>query len=137
MTFTVSYHFKSTVFPTFGCDKCRFGFKGKEKDDEIDGVFCSKLDFGAKIYDSRLGRWMSPDPFSSKFASHSPYNFVENSPLWKKDLKGDSTIYYYQGVIVWISYDQLPNAVVYFSYIEEKTFYDKNEMFSNNKNNYG
>ncbi|MEI6765621.1 MAG: hypothetical protein WCM76_08265 [Bacteroidota bacterium] len=37
----------------------RFGFNGQEKDDEITGVTGSDYDFGARIYDARVGRWMS------------------------------------------------------------------------------
>jgi RHS repeat-associated protein len=44
----------------------RFTFNGMEKDDEVKGVGNS-LDFGARIYDSRLGRWLSVDPLSYKF----------------------------------------------------------------------
>jgi len=35
----------------------RYGFNGKEKDDEVKGSGNS-LDFGARMYDSRLGRWI-------------------------------------------------------------------------------
>ena len=38
----------------------RFGFNGKENDNEVKGAGNS-VDFGARIYDSRLGRWMSVD----------------------------------------------------------------------------
>ena len=48
----------------------RFSFNGKEKDDEVKGIGNS-LDFGARIYDSRLGRWMSLDPMQSKYPSLS------------------------------------------------------------------
>ena len=36
-------------------------------------------------------RWYSPDPLSEKFASYSPYNFVENNPISKVDPTGAST----------------------------------------------
>jgi len=56
------------------------GFNGMRKDDEISGVGNS-LDFGARIYDSRLGRWLSLDPLQSKYPSLSSYCFAANNPI--------------------------------------------------------
>lgn len=58
----------------------RFGFNGMQRDDEIKGPGNS-LDFGARMYDSRLGRWMSVDPLAGKYPDLSPFNFVSNNPL--------------------------------------------------------
>ena len=69
----------------------RFGFNGKENDNEIKGIGNS-LDFGARIYDSRLGRWLSLDPLQAKFPSISPYVFSNNSPLLFNDLDGKEPI---------------------------------------------
>lgn len=68
-------------------DEYRYGFNGMEKDDEVKGAGNS-LDFGARIYDSRLGRWSSVDPLQFKFPGLSPYNFVANSPLQYIDPDG-------------------------------------------------
>jgi RHS repeat-associated protein len=57
-----------------------FSFNGKEKDDEVKGDGNS-LDFGARIYDSRLGRWLSLDPLQAKYPMFSPYHFVANNPI--------------------------------------------------------
>ena len=46
-------------------DAYRYGFNGMEKDDEIKGDGNS-YDFGARMLDQRLGRWLSID---SKFKS--------------------------------------------------------------------
>ena len=58
----------------------RYGFNGKEKDDEINSEGNS-YDFGARIYDGRLGRWMSCDDWESKYPMLSTYCFVGNSPI--------------------------------------------------------
>ena len=58
-----------------------YGFNGKLKDDEIHGATGTSYDFGARIYGSREGRWLSLDPKASKYPSLSPYAFVGNSPL--------------------------------------------------------
>jgi len=49
-----------------------FGFNGQEMDDEIQGDGNS-YDFGARTYDSRLGRWLSVDPQANSYPSYSPY----------------------------------------------------------------
>ena len=64
-----------------------FGFNGQHKDNEIKGVGNS-LDFGARIYDSRLGKWLSLDPLQSKYPFASPYNFVSNNPIKFIDVDG-------------------------------------------------
>jgi RHS repeat-associated protein len=44
----------------------RYGFNGKEKNNEISGEGNS-YDFGARIYDPRLGRWLSTDIVTKPF----------------------------------------------------------------------
>ncbi len=39
----------------------RYGFNGKESDDEIKGEG-NQQDYGMRIYDTRLGRFLSVDP---------------------------------------------------------------------------
>ena len=58
----------------------RFGYNGKEMDNEVKGEGNS-LDFGARMYDSRVGRWLSLDPLAGKYPGISPYAFVGNSPI--------------------------------------------------------
>jgi RHS repeat-associated protein len=65
----------------------RFGFNGKESDDEIYGSENS-LDFGARIYDPRLGRWLSVDPLASKLPDQSPYAGFNNNPILFVDPDG-------------------------------------------------
>ncbi len=65
----------------------RMGFNGMEQDDEIKGKGNS-LDFGARFYDSRLGRFLSIDPYASKFPWNSNYSFAENNVIQSIDHKG-------------------------------------------------
>lgn len=67
-----------------------YGFNGMEKDNE---TASGDYDFGARNYDSRLGRWKSVDPYQSVFPSHSPYNFALNSPIQYLDGDGRLVIY--------------------------------------------
>jgi RHS repeat-associated protein len=69
----------------------RYGFNGKEKDNEIN-VDGGDYDFGARIYDGRLGRWLSLDPSMTKYPKLNPYNFVDNSPIYCIDGNGKDII---------------------------------------------
>jgi RHS repeat-associated protein len=71
-----------------------FGFNGMEKDNEMKGEGNS-LDFGARIYDSRLGRWLAVDKLKFKHPYVSPYNFVLNKPLLFIDPNGKDVYIYY------------------------------------------
>jgi RHS repeat-associated protein len=64
-----------------------------EKEDEVKGSGNS-YDFGARIYDARVGRFLSLDAFASKFASQSPFCFAGNTPLMALDVNGDSVLFY-------------------------------------------
>ena len=44
----------------------RYGYNGKEKDDEIKGE-ANSMDFGARVYDPRVGRWVSVDPLEREY----------------------------------------------------------------------
>ncbi len=41
----------------------------------------SVQDYGARIYDPGIGRFLSTDPLQSEYPSWSPYNFVLNNPI--------------------------------------------------------
>jgi RHS repeat-associated protein len=67
--------------------KYDFGFNGMRKDDEISGEGNS-YDFGARMYNPRLGRFLSVDPLAAKFAGWSPYNFCLDNPMRYVDPDG-------------------------------------------------
>jgi RHS repeat-associated protein len=56
----------------------RYGFNGKEKDSETAN---DNYDFGARIYEGRLGRWLSLDPLIGHFVEITPYNFCVLDPI--------------------------------------------------------
>jgi RHS repeat-associated protein len=49
-------------------------------------------DFGARMYDARVGRWLSLDPLQSKYPNLSPYNFVANNPILYIDPDGKKIV---------------------------------------------
>jgi len=69
----------------------RYGFNGKEQDNEVSGEG-NTIAFEARIYDSRLGRWMAIDPLFKKYSGFSPYNFATNSPIYILDFDGRDII---------------------------------------------
>ncbi|WP_353779233.1 RHS repeat-associated core domain-containing protein [Winogradskyella sp. 3972H.M.0a.05] len=71
-----------------GATDCyRYGFQGQEKDDEIKGEGNS-LNFTFRMYDPRLGRFMSHDPLFKSFPWNSPYTISENRLIEGIDLEG-------------------------------------------------
>jgi RHS repeat-associated protein len=73
---------------TFSSDKYRYGFNGKEKDDEVKGEENSYA-YDERIYDSRLGKWLSIDPLQKKYPDLTPYNFCGNNPIRFVDFDGN------------------------------------------------
>ena len=67
--------------------KYKYGFNGKEKDNEVT-VDGGDYDFGARIYDSRLGRFLSLDPLQMKYPNVSPYTAMGNNPMFFIDVDG-------------------------------------------------
>ncbi len=65
----------------------RYGYNGMERDEDLKGNGNS-YDFGARILDPRLGRWLSTDPLDEKFASMSPYCAFANNPIMYVDKDG-------------------------------------------------
>ncbi len=66
----------------------RYGFNGMEKNDEIN-TQGNSYDFGARIFDARLGRWLSVDPLEYKYPNISPYVFALNNPIVLIDPNGE------------------------------------------------
>ena len=47
-------------------------------------------DYGARMYDAALGRFMKTDRFSEKYVSLSPYQYGANNPVNNIDVNGDN-----------------------------------------------
>ena len=70
-----------------GAKDARYGFNGKENDNEVKGEG-NQQDYGFRIYDPRLGRFLSVDPLSPEYPFYTPYQFAGNSPISNIDLDG-------------------------------------------------
>jgi RHS repeat-associated protein len=71
----------------------RFGFNGKEKDNEIKGDGNS-INYLARIYDPRLGKFLSVDPLTKKYPELTPYQFASNTPIVGVDQDGEEVRLY-------------------------------------------
>ncbi len=67
---------------TFG-NKDRYGFNGKEDDDETE-----TQDYGMRIYNRDLVVFLSVDPLTKNYPFYSPYQFTGNNPIEFIDLDG-------------------------------------------------
>jgi len=88
------YSSQSTLTPRQSaesvCTSYVFGFNGKENDNEVKGTG-NQQDYGMRIYDPRLARFLSADPLivkEQKYAWYSPYQFAGNKPIQAIDLDG-------------------------------------------------
>lgn len=89
--YTDYFPFGMTMPGKNGGSEYRFGFNGMEEDKEVKGDYNS-YDFGARMYDSRLGRFLSRDRFAREFPNESPYGYGGNSPILFIDINGDFKI---------------------------------------------
>ena len=74
----------------------RFGFNGKENDNEVKGAG-NQQDYGMRVYDGRIARFLSVDPLTKSYPSMSPYPFSMNRPIDGIDLDG----------LEWVDVDQI------------------------------
>ena len=65
----------------------RYGFNGKEKSDEVYGDG-NVYDYGFRIYNPRLGKFLSVDPLTYSYPYYTPYQFAGNMPIAAIDLDG-------------------------------------------------
>jgi len=80
-----------------GEDLYRFGYNGKEKINEAYGEG-NLYDYGFRIYDPRIGRFLSVDPLAKSYPWYTPYQFAGNKPIIAIDLDGLEEYY----VVRWV-----------------------------------
>ncbi len=69
-----------------GSEKYRFGFNGKENDSEWGSQVIQ--DYGFRIYNPSIGKFLSVDPLTASFPWYTPYQFAGNKVISSIDLDG-------------------------------------------------
>jgi len=77
----------------------RYGFNGKENDNELKGNG-NVQDYGMRMYDPRLGKFLSVDPLTQSYPWYTPYQFAGNKPIWCVDLDGLEEYYTTNGTLI-------------------------------------
>ncbi len=71
---------------SYSAGNYRYGYTGHEKENNLsDGVYTTEY----RLYDARLGRWLSVDPMFAKYSGISSYNYCAGDPIRYKDKCGD------------------------------------------------
>jgi RHS repeat-associated protein len=65
----------------------RFGYNGKEKDNNGE-LGLTTYDYGFRIYNPGIAKFLSVDPLASKYPFYTPYQFAGNNPIKYIDLDG-------------------------------------------------
>ena len=81
----------------------RYGFNGKENDKDISE---GGQDYGMRIYDARLGRFLSVDPLTKSYPHYTPYSYAGNKPIKFIDLDGceeSNNHYDFNNLMNWFS----------------------------------
>lgn len=82
-----------------GSEDYRYGFNGKENDNEVKG-FANQQNYGLRIYDSRIAKFLSVDPLTKSYPELTPYQFASNMPIAAIDLDGAEAQLAIDGTVV-------------------------------------
>jgi RHS repeat-associated protein len=66
----------------------RYGFNGKELDKSNEFGTANVYDYGFRIYNPSIGRFLSVDPLTRSYPELTPYQFASNTPIKAIDLDG-------------------------------------------------
>ena len=71
---------------TVESDFFRLGFNGKEMDKELSNG--NQYDYGFRIYNANLSKFLSVDPLAKSYPWYTPYQFAGNKPIVAIDIDG-------------------------------------------------
>jgi len=82
-------------FTATNASKYRYGFNGKENDNDVkldasnNAIAGGQQDYGMRIYDPRVGKFLSVDPLAPRYPELTAYQFASNTPIQAIDLDGE------------------------------------------------
>jgi len=85
---------------THNSTQYRYGFNGKEKDQNLEFGSQTVYDYGFRIYNPAIGKFLSVDPLTREYPSWSPYAFAMNMPIAGIDLDGLEVFLTYRGELI-------------------------------------
>lgn len=98
----------------------RYGFNGKEMDKDMNSL--TAYDYGFRIYNPAIGRFLSVDPLTHSYPWYTPYQFAGNMPINSIDLDGlESKV-----VIHWVDKVQGDGAL---KIVKTRTSIDKTDKW--------
>jgi RHS repeat-associated protein len=71
-----------------GTSGYRYGFNGKELDKSGEWGSLTQYDYGFRIYNPSIGKFLSMDPITDEYPELTPYQFASNRPIDGIDLDG-------------------------------------------------
>lgn len=80
-------------------NKYRYNGKELQNQEFSDGSGLEAYDYGARLQDPQIGRFLTDDPHSEKYADFSPYNYCVDNPENAVDVDGRDAI-----LIVYLDY---------------------------------
>jgi RHS repeat-associated protein len=87
-SFSHYYPFGMLQPGAFGSNReYRFGYNGKESDNDWKGEG-NVYDYGFRVYDPRIAKFLSVDPLAPEYPWYTPYQFAGNKPISKIDRDG-------------------------------------------------
>jgi RHS repeat-associated protein len=71
----------------FNSGSYRYGYNGKENDNEVKGTGVQQ-NYGMRIYDTRIAKFLSIDPLIKDYPELTPYQYASNNPIANIDIDG-------------------------------------------------